>query len=167
MTSEWTQRTALTTFTLAPRRAPVLAAKAAAAWLVSLAALAVAAVLTVAVVALAGAVHGSADFDGLAGDLASAVVLVSLNVLMGVAFGALAGATPVALGVYFLAPTVWANVSLEVFGDAAPWFDVFAAFDRLAGGDPFGHPAQTASAVTLWIVLPAVAGTYRALRREP
>ena len=78
MTSEWTQRTALTTFTLAPRRLPVLAAKYVAALALSLAVRR----------RRPGdgrrgdghrrrALHGPASFDGWPGDVRYAVIFVA------------------------------------------------------------------------------------------
>ena len=65
MTSEWTQRTALSTFTLAPRRLPVIAAKYVGVVGISVAMLAVGLVMAVAATAIGGAIHGPADFGGV------------------------------------------------------------------------------------------------------
>jgi len=166
MTAEWTQRTALKTFTLAPRRLPVFAAKYAAALLVSLAALAAGLALSAVAVGVGGALHGPASFAGWAGDVRGAVVLVVLQVTLAAAFGALVANTPVALSAYLLAPTVWSLVAENVLGVTAEWFDVFRAYDRLSSPTPLAHGARTLSAVALWIVLPAVIGLARTLRRE-
>ena len=77
MTSEWTQRTALTTFTLAPRRFPVLAAKYVAAVLLSLGATVTGLVMAAAATAIGGGLHGPASFDGWAGDVRYALIFVA------------------------------------------------------------------------------------------
>lgn len=166
MTAEWTQRTALTTFTLAPRRLPVLAAKYAAALTVSLVAMAAALGIAALAVTIGGAMHGPADFAGWAGDIRYAFVFVVLQVTMGAAFGALAANTPVALGAFLMAPTVWAMLAASVLQSASGWLDIFEAYGRLSSDRPLDDIAQTSTAVLVWVVVPAAIGLQRSLRRE-
>jgi ABC-type transport system involved in multi-copper enzyme maturation permease subunit len=166
MTSEWTQRTALSTFTLAPRRLPVIAAKYLAAVGLALAVLAVGLVLAFGATAIGGAVHGPASFGGALGDIRGAAVFVVLQVTMAAAFGALAANTPVALTAFLVAPTVWAVAAQGALRAVAPWFDVFEAYARLASGHPFTHLGQTLTALSVWVVAPAGVGLVRSLRRE-
>lgn len=166
MTSEWTQRTALTTFTLAPRRLPVIAAKFVSSVLLSLGLLAVGLVMTFAAMTIGGAVHGNLSWSDLPSGLSGAAITVVLQVIMGAAFGALAGQTVVAAIVYFVAPIAWSAVSQELFGNVAPWVDVFSAYGRLSSTDPTQHLARTATAITIWVVLPMTIGVIRSLRRE-
>jgi ABC-type transport system involved in multi-copper enzyme maturation permease subunit len=166
MTAEWTQRTALTTFTLAPRRGRVLAAKFTAAMVLAMAALAVVLVLTFVATAIGGMVHGGASWGGAGGEIRSYVIVIAAQVVMAAAFGALAAQTTVALGAFLAAPVVWAKVSEALFGKAAPWFDVFSAYDHLSSSRPLDHLAQTLTAITLWVVVPAAIGVARSLRRE-
>jgi hypothetical protein len=166
MTSEWTQRTALTTFTLAPRRFPVMAAKLVAAVALSLVVLAVALLLAFGTTALGGAIHGGADFTGAAGQVRGFAVLVALQVLMACAIGALARQTLVAVVAFMAAPMAFAAVSDELLGGASPWFDVFDAHDRLSSTHPFAHGAQTLTAIALWVGLPCVLGVIRSIRSE-
>jgi hypothetical protein len=100
--------------------------------------------------------------DGIRGG----AIIVVLQVIMAAAFGALAGQTVVAAIAYFVAPVVWSAASQELFGGVAPWFDVFAAYERLSSSDPADDLARTATAVAIWVVLPMVAGVVRSLRRE-
>jgi ABC-type transport system involved in multi-copper enzyme maturation permease subunit len=165
MTSEWTQRTALTTFTLAPRRLPVIAAKYVAAITLSLAVLAVALLMAAAATAIGGLIHGDASFAGAMGDIRTSLIIVVLQVTMAAAFGALAAQTAVALVAYLAAPTAWALVADGLQG-VAPWFDVFTAYDQLSSSQPFDHLAQTLTAITVWVVVPSVVGIVRSLRRE-
>jgi hypothetical protein len=166
MTSEWTQRTALTTFTLAPRRLPVLAAKYVAAVVLSLAATAAGLAMAAAATAIGGGLHGPASFDGWAGDVRYSLIFVLLQVTMGAAFGAVAANTPVALSAFLLAPTLWAMLADSVLGSAAAWFDIFEAYGRLSSETPTQDLDQTITAVAVWVVLPAAIGLVRSLRRE-
>jgi ABC-type transport system involved in multi-copper enzyme maturation permease subunit len=166
MTAEWTQRTALTTFTLAPRRGRVLAAKFTSSMILAMATLAVGLVLTVVTTIIGGAVHGGAGWAGTGVEIRSYVIVVATQVVMATAFGALAAQTTVAIGAFLAAPAVWAQASEPLLGKAAPWFDVFSAYGQLSSNHPFDHLGQTLTAVTLWVVLPATIGVVRSLRRE-
>ena len=166
MTSEWTQRTALATFTLAPRRSAVIAAKFLASMMLSLALLAVGLLTALAATALGGVIHGDAAFDATFGDLRGALAVVLLQVVMAAAFGALAAHTAIALVAFIAAPAIWANLGPELLKGVAPWFDVFAAYTRLSSSHPLDHGAQTLVSVTVWVVLPAVIGVARSIRRE-
>jgi hypothetical protein len=166
MTSEWTQRTALTTFTLVPRRGRVLAAKVGAAVLLG----AATAAATTALAALALPVHdlvhdGPVVWGPVARIAGGAVVAAVLVVVMGSAFGALLPNSAAAITAYYVAPTAWTVLAGEVLQDVAPWFDVFGALERIAGFDLDGQLPQTLTALGTWIVLPLAVGTVRSLRR--
>jgi ABC-type transport system involved in multi-copper enzyme maturation permease subunit len=166
MTSEWTERTALTTFTLAPRRLPVIAAKYVAAVALSIAILAVGLVMAATATAIGGLIHGNSSFAGLLVDVRAAGIIVVLQVTMAAAFGALAAQTAVALVAYLVAPLAWAILANGLLERVAPWFDVFAAYDQLASGHPFDHLPQVLTAITIWVVVPSTLGVLRSLRRE-
>ena len=166
MTAEWTQRTALTTFTLAPRRGRVLGAKFTSSMILAMATLAVGLVLAVVTTLIGGAVHGGASWAGAGTEIRSYVIVVAAQVIMATAFGALAAQTTVAIGAFLAAPAVWAQASEPLLGKAAPWFDVFSAYGQLSSNHPFDHFGQTLTAVTLWVVVPATIGIVRSLRRE-
>lgn len=167
MTSEFTQRTALSTFTLAPWRLRVLWAKAIAATAVSI----VATVVSIAI-AMVGAwasnaiTDTTAMYDGI-GDTIRGLLLTSiLTSILGLAIGALVPQTAIAASIYFIAPVAFSVLAAAVLKDAAPWFDIFAAFDRLGGDEPFVELAQTVTSLSLWVVIPAALGATRAVRRE-
>lgn len=166
MTSEWTQRSALTTFTLAPRRLPVIAAKFLSAITLSLALLAIGVVLSIGATALGGLIHGGADYTDMLTDIRSFAIVILLQVTMAAAFGALAAQTAVALVAYFVAPTAWAVLSSELLKGASSWFDVFSAYDQLSSGQPFDDFAKSLTAITVWVVVPSVLGIVRSLHRE-
>ena len=166
MTAEWTQRTALSTFTLSPRRGRVLGAKFIAATAVSAAVLTFVLVLAAGATAIGGIVHDGASWGHMGADIRSYFVIMFLEVVMAAAFAALAGQTAVALVAYFIAPSAWAAFAENVLGGTARWFDVFAAYDRLASDQPFDQLGQTLSSIAVWIAIPAVLGIRRSLRRE-
>ena len=99
-------------------------------------------------------------------DIRSYFIVMVLQVIMATAFSALAGQTAVALGAYFVAPTVWGAVGEQVFGGADKWFDIFTAYGQLSSDRPFDNFGPTLTSVGLWVVLPATFGIIRCVRRE-
>ena len=167
MTSEWTQRTALTTFTLSPRRGRVLTAKFLSSFAVAMAMLAVVIAMTLGAVALGGVITGqTASFDSFGTDVRGLVVMTALQVIMAAGFGALAAQTAVAVAAFLVAPSAWALLATLVLGANAEWLDVFSAYGRLASSTPLAELAQTITAITVWVVLPSTIGVVRSLRRE-
>lgn len=165
MTSEWTQRTALTTFTLAPRRLPVIGAKFLAAVTVSLGLLAGGIVLAAATTVIGGAVNDGSTFAGAFGDVRGAVIVVLLQVAMAAAFGAVIPNSAGALVAFFVLPVALDGAS-GALGKAAPWFDVYASYERLGTNEPWSHLNWTLTSIATFVVLPAAIGVYRSLHRE-
>jgi ABC-type transport system involved in multi-copper enzyme maturation permease subunit len=167
MTAEWTQRTALTTFTLSPRRGRVLAMKFVAAFGLSIAVLAVVVGMTVGAVALGGLTTGrTPSYEFIGTDLRGLVIMTSLQVIMAAGFGALAAQTAAAVGAFLVAPTLWSVAGPLLFGSNAQWFDVFSAYDQLSSDAPLTNLPQTITAIAIWVVLPTTIGVARSLRRE-
>ena len=166
MTSEWTQRTALTTFTLSPRRVRVQLAKFVSAVLLSVVVLTVTALMALAATAIGGAVGDGTTYAGMGGALAGAYLSTALNVVMGAAFGAVIAQTAAAVLVFFVAPTAWALAGPALFKDNANWLDVFGALGRIAERDLHGMLPETLVSVGVWIVLPTVLGLWASSRRE-
>ena len=171
MTSEWTQRTALTTFTLSPRRVRVQLAKFSAAIVLSAVVLTAVILLSLGATALGGgfhdggAVYGTTE-DPFWGGLAGIYLANALNVVMGAAFGAVVAQTAVALLVYFIAPTAWSLAGPELFKERADWLDVFGAFGRIAERNFDGKLPESLTAIAVWIVVPTVLGLWISSRRE-
>jgi ABC-2 type transport system permease protein len=177
VTSEWSQRTVLVTFTLTPRRGFVIAAKTVAALVIGLAALVLAMVFA-AVAAVAADAPGAFDGFGV-DDVAKFGLLQSLGVLQGLAFGLLFLNSAVAIVVFFVVPIVF-NVLVNLISwlrDAAPWIDLATAQQPLIGVDTqTGLPVDVAlgaeqwlhlaTATTIWIVVPIAIGMWRILRSE-
>ncbi|HTF11138.1 MAG TPA: ABC transporter permease [Asanoa sp.] len=171
VTSEWTQRTALTTFALTPQRQRIAGAKFLAA-----AVLGILAVLPgLAVAAIGNVIAGSMDsaagswsFSGIL--LGYAVLFSVINILFGIGFGMLFMNSAVAIVLYFVVPTIWSVLTQLVSGlkSTADWLDLSVTstplFDdaALSGGEW----AKLAASVGLWVVLPTALGLARLLKRE-
>ena len=168
MTSEWTQRTALTTFTLSPRRIRVLLCKLAASILIGLITTAAAVTMAVAGVATVGTVHAdtTTSFSDLGGATISVFVAITLSTVMGAAFGALISVTPAALVAYFAAPLIWNQVGGAILGRGARWFDITTATQNVAQRNLDGVWPQTITSIAGWIVIPLIAGLFVSARRE-
>ncbi|MCA2213995.1 ABC transporter permease [Jidongwangia harbinensis] len=169
VTSEWSQRTALTTFTLVPERGRVLTAKLIAAVLIAVLALGANGLFAVVGNAIASATGGDGSWT-LGGDmLVQALVLQVVLVLMGYGFGALLLNSPVAIVLYFALPTVWSILAglVKTLRTAAGWLDINQTTT------PLSEPAMTGDewtrlgvSVLVWVVVPLVVGWFRVLRRE-
>jgi ABC-2 type transport system permease protein len=170
VTSEWSQHSALTTFTLVPRRSRVVAAKAAAATLLGVAAAVACVAIAAVVTALVPHGMGAAGIWAGAGSaIGQAVLFEALNVLLGVAFGLVFRSSAVAIVVYFALPTGWSILTSTVSAltGVGRWLDPGTTWDRLAGGTLTAtNWSQAAATAGVWIVLPAAIGLWRVIR-EP
>jgi hypothetical protein len=168
VTSEWGQRTTLTTFALEPSRARVVAAKVVAALVLGLASLAVA----VAVAALAALLGGAADpWGGVdAAMFAKFVLAQGSGVIQGLAYGMVLLNSAAAIVVFFVVPIAFNVIAglWSTLAEHAAWVDIATAQSPLfMGADLTGEQwAQLASASAIWILLPFVAGLWRVLRTE-
>ena len=176
VTSEWSQRSGLTTFTLVPHRNRVIAGKALASVGVALAAM----VFTFAVSALgnlAGAALGGSE---LVWDVSITqglyyVLGMVLSLLVGFMFGVLIRASTGAIVAYFLYSLLlpgflgWLAISQEWFTDLQPWVDlayavgVLFSFGSALTGDQWANIAVTAS---VWVVVPLLVGLRLVMRAE-
>ncbi|WP_431942302.1 ABC transporter permease [Micromonospora marina] len=169
ITGEWSQRSALTTFALVPRRERVIVAKLAAVVLAALASvvvsLAVAAAGTLAASATGGA--GTWTFDWQL--LPHAAVFQVANVLMGAGFGLLLLNTPLAIVAYLLLPTVWSLLSamISALREPARWLDTSLTMEPLLGAEVTGGQwGRLGVSLAVWMLLPLAAGLVRTMRRE-
>ncbi|WP_193611129.1 ABC transporter permease [Nocardioides lijunqiniae] len=169
VTSEWSQRTAIVTFALAPSRTKVIGAKIVAALLMAF--LAFAGAIAVAAVATAAAGRNDGFSDVTVATFVLFLGLQLLNVLQGVAYGLILLNTPAAIVAFFVLPTASSIVftSVSSLSDLAPWLDITTAQSPLVNGDfsltgeQLGQIGVTA---LIWIVLPFVAGWFRVMRAE-
>ena len=166
MTSEWTQRTALSTFTSTPRRGRVITAKVASSLLLGTVLTAVIVALGWAATLLGGAITGTEPaFDGAARLVGGVMIANLLNLLMASAFGALIPVTAAAIVTFLVAPQLWGAAGTALFKDAAQWLDVYGAFGRIVSFEWVDLP-QTATSITAWIIVPLAVGVALSLRRE-
>lgn len=165
MTSEWGQRTAVTTFRLVPRRSRVLAAKVAAALVVSLATVTVLLVVCLSITAVALAARGgSVTAMGVGEEIRLAYVSVLTATLFGLAWGALLRSTPVAL-VFTIVASLVADLALRfALGDLARWFTSDTSATWLLGEESFSLAAVTSAAI--WYLVPLVVGCWLQTRWE-
>jgi hypothetical protein len=168
VTSEWSQRTALVTFTLEPVRGRVLVAKVIAAVVAGLTAIAIA----MAVAAVATLLGGNEDaWVGMgADDVAKFALLQVSGILQGLAFGLVLLNSAAAIVLYFVLPSVFTIVSGLVKGmqDVRPWIDLGTSQQPLFSGTNLTGEqwAQLAVSTLLWVALPFLVGTWRVLRAE-
>jgi ABC-2 type transport system permease protein len=169
ITSEWTQRTALVSFTLTPVRNRVLRAKFLAALVAGLAAIVIAVLLATAATVLGGADNAWAEVG--MDDVGKFVLLQVTAVIQGLAFGLLFLNSSAAIVSYFVLPSALAIVGTlwEAMHKVQPWIDLWAAQEPLfrGGGNLTGEQwAQSVTSTLIWVVLPLVVGLVRVLRAE-
>ncbi|NUR08255.1 MAG: ABC transporter permease [Nocardioidaceae bacterium] len=174
ITSEWSQRSGLTTFTYVPDRRLVIGAKT----LTSIA-VAVASMLFAFAIGAVGTVVGSTVagvpevWDVSLGH-ALTIVLGNLTCLLtGTMLGMLLRSSAGGMVTYFvitlLVPTMSGLLaaSQQWFADLQPWVDLNYAqsflFDGMQTGAEWAHIAST---VAIWIVLPGILGLRLVMRSE-
>ncbi|HZG96286.1 MAG TPA: hypothetical protein VEZ46_16440 [Mycobacteriales bacterium] len=159
VTSEWTHRTALTTFALVPNRARVMLAKTVAMLVLALLAAAASIVAAAAGNVVAAGTGADQAHWGSAATVGRVVFFQVLMVLTGVGLGMLLLSAPQAIVVFFVAPTLLVVVAslVDVLAKPARWIDLTGTTTRLLG-DPMDARAwgQVATSVTVWAVLPIV-----------
>jgi ABC-2 type transport system permease protein len=175
VTSEWSQRTALLTFTVEPRRARVVRAKL----VTCLLAAAVAIVVTLALAALgcllAGVVRHGAGSAG-AWDMSWHLGLYAslawfLALAQGFGFGMLLRNSAAGIVAVFVAPVAWTGITTAVpwvHRHIQAWIDYTTAETpfrsaRIATGAEWAHLGVAAA---IWVVLPVLIGTRLLLRAE-
>jgi hypothetical protein len=174
VTSEWTQRSGLATFTLVPHRGLVMLAKAIAAVSVT-----VPATIAAFGVGAAGSLLGAAMTDGApvwdqtVVDAGYFALGQTLLLLVGFVLGALirnSSAAIVAFMVYgFVAPGLLALLAFnqDWFADARPWVDAKYNQDALLRGDLVGDGWSHLAVTTLvWLVVPMAVAVVNVLRSE-
>ncbi len=176
VTSEWSQRSGLTTFTLIPHRKRVITAKA-----ISSVTVGVVSVLLAFVIGALGTLAGAA-ITGAA--LVWNVTLTEclyfvlgnvLSLLIGFMLGVLIRASAGAIAAYFvysfLLPTVFGILAANVtwFRDLQPWVDVQFAqsalflFEGVLTGEQWANIGVTA---VIWLVIPMAVGLGFVTRAE-
>ncbi len=174
VTSEWSQRTAMVTFSLEPSRTRFLAAKFVGTLIVAVAAVVIGFALTIG----ANALYAAFSDNPVTWELGPFRIfcfflLYVFSMATGFAFGMLLLNTAAAIVVYFvysfILPGLFelgANL-MNWFGDVRPWIDFNNAQNPIIEADVSGKEwAQLVVSGLIWLVLPLVIGAWRVLRAE-
>lgn len=169
VTSEWSQRTGLVTFTLEPRRTRVAYGKWTAALVLGLAGVVLALVSAVAFTALTGALRGGDQSWSLGWQTLLGVVVGQLLYMsIGVAFGMLIQNTPGAIVAFLILPTLWSILGSFSWSESvAKWADTNRTLSPLYDGSMHGDDwPKLAVSLLIWLVLPMVVGIWRMTHSE-
>ena len=165
LTGEWSQRSVLTTFAQEPRRIRVLDAKVAASMVLGGGAAVFGGVVTAAGLALASASGRALEADLTVGAVTGYLLFVLLNVLAGVALGALLQSSATAIAASFALPAAFA-----VLGTASSllsnWIDMSTTWNWVLENEWTGHVPQISFSIVFWVVAPLAAGLVRTTRRD-
>jgi ABC-type transport system involved in multi-copper enzyme maturation permease subunit len=176
VTSEWSQRTGLTTFTLVPHRSRIITAKA-----ISSVAIAITAMVLAFAVGAVGNLLGTAItgstlvWDVTLTQCLYYVLGMVLSLLIGFMLGVLIRSSTGAIVAYFiltfLVPTVFGLLaeSQQWFHDLQPWVDIQFAqsglfvFAQPLTGQEWAHIAVTG---VTWLLIPLLVGLRLVMRSE-
>jgi ABC-type transport system involved in multi-copper enzyme maturation permease subunit len=175
VTSEWSQRTGLTTFTHFPSRGRVITAKAVCAVAVGVVAIPVAAAVGALGNVVGTAIAGTdAVWNVSAAELSNIVLANVLGLMVGFMLGVVTRSSAAAVVTYFVYTLVLPPLSSllastqEGFRDVQPWVDFTYAQSRLfEDGSLTGEQwAQLGTSSALWLVLPLAVGIAMVMRSE-
>jgi ABC-2 type transport system permease protein len=166
VTSEWSQRTGLTTFALVPQRERVIVAKA-----IGAAILTLFAVVACLVIATVGNAIAGGDWDLGLGELGRYTLFELITVMGGVAFGLAFMSSPLAIVMYFVIPIGWSILgeTISALDKPADWLDLGRPMTTLAdsGAAMTGTDwAQLGTATALWVGVVLAIGLIRLRRTE-
>jgi ABC-2 type transport system permease protein len=176
VTSEWSQRAGLTTFTLVPHRRRIIAAKLISSIVIAVAAM----VLAFAVGALGNLLGAAIRGTTLVWDVTLTqslyyVLGMVLSLLIGFMLGVLIRSSTGAIVAYFiltfLVPTIFGLLaeSQQWFHTLQPWVDIQFAqaglfvFEHTLTGTEWAHIAVTG---VTWLLLPLLVGLAMVMRSE-
>lgn len=174
VTAEWSQRSALTTFSLAPHRGRIVTAKA-----IDAIAVGVVATLVAFAVGAAGNLLGTTIagtptvWDQGVADIGSFTVSTVSVMLVGFTLGVLIRNSPGAIVAYFIyafvAPPLLMALAAHQswFRHAQPWVDLHYSQNALLQGGFTGDQwTQLAVTTAVWLALPLAVGVRNLLRSE-
>ena len=174
VTSEWTQRSGLSTFTLVPHRGRIIIAKAAATVVVGVASM----VVAMAIGALGNVVGTwitgtptiwNDSFVHLSEIVLANVVGMFIGFMLGVVFRNSAGAIVGYFVFTLVLPTLSGILAANAgwWADAQPWVDFnYAQSALFNGGMSQSDWAHIAVATGIWLVLPLAVGLRMLMRSE-
>jgi hypothetical protein len=174
VTSEWSQRSGLTTFTLVPHRGRVVLAKGLVAVGIGVASMIVAMVIGALGNVVGTALAGSDTvWDASVADLSLIVLGNVLGLLTGFMLGVVLRNSAGAIVAYFVYNFVLPTLSMLLaeaqkwFHDLQPWVDVTYAQSALFNGPLTAEQwAQVAVTGLIWLVIPLAIGIRLVLRSE-
>lgn len=174
VTSEWSQRTGLATFTLEPHRPRVIGAKIAAGLGLAVVVLALGAAIAAAGVALSPVNGGEAVWNLGVDEVRNFLLGSLIGVLVGFMVAMLLRNTPAAIVAYFvytfILPTVAGALEALVdgFDKIIPWVEFNTAQLPLFTGDPVSGQewAQIGVSGMIWLVIPFTFGLWRLVKAE-
>lgn len=175
VTSEYSQRTGLTTFTLVPSRARVIAAKAVVVLVIGVVSMLVATSIGALGNLLGAGIRGvDPVWDFSAANLAMVILATVIGMAMGFTLGVLLRNSPAAIVAYFVYSFVFPNVMGALayyrpsFEDTWPWVDLFYNQTYLYDEVPSGGTYWVQLGVTalVWLVLPLAIGLRMLMRSE-
>lgn len=174
VTSEWSQRSGLTTFTLVPHRGRAIAAKA-----VVTVGISIASMLLAMLFGVVGTLGGSAlldidpVWDATTLDLANILLAQTLGMLVGFMLGVVIRHSAGAIVAYFVFSFVLPGLSellastQEWFTDLQPWVDFTyaqtALFEGSLDSEQWAHLGVTSM---VWLVVPMILGLWALMRSE-
>lgn len=173
VTGEWSQRNALTTFTMEPRRERIVIAKLAAALVAGIGAVGLSLALGALANVVAGLIYGdpAGAWNFTAAGILNSFTIQMFGLLLGFGFAALLLNTPGAIVAYFALPTV-----MSLLSELVPWFknNLGQWIDTTITQSPFQSGdwatgqewAKLAVSALVWIAVPLVFGVIRVMRSE-
>lgn len=173
VTSEWSQRTGQTTFTLEPRRATVIWAKLLVGLIYSVVTVVLVLITGAVFNALYGAIAGHVDWSFPLKGMVGFFIAQCLAMLTGFAIAALLLNSPASIVIYiasrFVLPGLFGigEHLMGWFDKVGPWLDFQSAqaplYDWSFTGKTFGEFLVSGF---LWLVLPLGFGLWRIMRAE-
>ena len=174
VTSEWSQRSGLTTFTLVPHRGRVIQAKA-----IATVGVAVVSMLLAMAIGVAGNVAGSAiagvptTWDSSVPELLNIVLGNVIGLLVGFMLGLVIRNSAGAIVGYFVLTFVLPGLgtllamNAQWFKDLQPWVDINYAQAALFNGNLTGEEwANLGVTSVIWLLVPLTVGVGLVLRSE-
>ena len=174
ITSEWSQRSGLTTFTYVPSRSRVIWAKTLSSVTVAIASMLFAFVIGAFGNVVGSTIAGTSTVWDLSVGHALTIVLGNLvSLSIGTMLGMLLRSSAGGLVMYFVLVLLVPNLSgllaasQDWYAKLQPWVDLPNAQTYLFEGMQTGAQwAHVATAATLWIVIPGIFGLRRVMRSE-
>jgi ABC-2 type transport system permease protein len=164
VTSEWSQRTGLTTFALVPERGRVVAAK-----LIAAIVLAVTSTAACLLTAAAGNLIAGGSWSLSLSAIGNGALFEVLGVLGGVAFGLVFLSSPLAIVLYYVLPIAWSILgeTIHALDKPADWLDTSRTMAPLVDGGMTGTAwAHLATSIALWLGVVLFIGLLRLRRTE-